>query len=147
MEMHGKSKQRVFLDVFSPPENESEVHFPVKNLVQALLNLSCFAVQHCSKDFISTIIEGCVTPIVEIKSLLEEKELSMHTEFLMVLLKFHEDAVRGREVGNSIVIQFRDSFEDKSMEGAIISLPNVVHLRVENGIRLRQGAFEPLGKA
>ena len=47
MEKRGKSKWRVFLDVFSPPENESEVRFPIKNLVQALLNLSCFAVQHC----------------------------------------------------------------------------------------------------
>jgi hypothetical protein len=29
---HGKDKTRVFLDVFSLPENKSRVHFPVKNL-------------------------------------------------------------------------------------------------------------------
>jgi hypothetical protein len=36
------------LDVFSPPENESGVHFPVKNLVPVLENWWTFAVWHCS---------------------------------------------------------------------------------------------------
>jgi len=42
--------------------------------------------------------------IVEIESLLEEKELGVCAEFLMVLLKFCKDAVQSGEVGNSIVI-------------------------------------------
>jgi hypothetical protein len=45
---HGKTQMKVFLDVFSPPENESEVCLSVKNLVPTLLNLSCFAVRHYS---------------------------------------------------------------------------------------------------
>ena len=44
MKKHGESKRRVFLDIFSPPENKSKVCFPKKNLVKALLNLSCFAI-------------------------------------------------------------------------------------------------------
>jgi len=46
-----------------------------------------------SKNFIGTITEGCVMPIVEIEGLLKEKELGMHAEFLIVLLKFHKDEV------------------------------------------------------
>jgi hypothetical protein len=48
MKKHGKSKRRVFLDIFSPSKNKSKVCFPIKNLVKALLNLLCFAVQHCT---------------------------------------------------------------------------------------------------
>src|SRR6266851_10499412 len=40
----GKYQARVFLDVFSLPENESRVNFPKKNLDPLLVNLSCFAV-------------------------------------------------------------------------------------------------------
>jgi len=43
----GKTQMKVFLDVFSPAENDSEVRLSVKNLVPVLLNLSCFAVRHC----------------------------------------------------------------------------------------------------
>lgn len=75
--------------------------------------------------------------IVEIESLLEEKELGVCAEFLMVLLKFCKDAVQSGEVGNSIVIRFRNPFENESTEGAIVCLPNVVHLRVESRIQLR----------
>jgi hypothetical protein len=35
--MRGKNRKKVFLGIFSPPENESGVHFPVKNLVPALV--------------------------------------------------------------------------------------------------------------
>jgi hypothetical protein len=44
----GKELARVFLDVFSLPENESGVHFPEKNLDLPLENLSFFAVRHCT---------------------------------------------------------------------------------------------------
>jgi hypothetical protein len=44
----GKNKQRVFLDVFSPSENDSRVHLPIKNLFHTLENLRTFAVRHCS---------------------------------------------------------------------------------------------------
>jgi hypothetical protein len=40
---HGKNK-RVFLDVFSPPENNSGVHLPIKNLFPTLESLWTFAV-------------------------------------------------------------------------------------------------------
>ncbi len=55
MKKRGKSKRRVFLDIFSPPENKSEVHFPIKNLVQALLNLLCFAIRHCSYNNVGPV--------------------------------------------------------------------------------------------
>ena len=42
----GKNIKRVFLDVFSPPENDSGVRLPVKNLVPALENWWAFAVHH-----------------------------------------------------------------------------------------------------
>jgi len=45
---HGKDLARVFLDVFSLPENESRVYFPEKNLDWPLENLLFFAVRHCS---------------------------------------------------------------------------------------------------
>ena len=41
---HGKDLARVFLDVFSLPENESGVHFPEKNIDLPLENLLFFAV-------------------------------------------------------------------------------------------------------
>ena len=47
----GKNKQRVFLDVFSPLENNSGVHLPVKNLFPVLENWWTFAVWHCSTVF------------------------------------------------------------------------------------------------
>jgi hypothetical protein len=62
---HGKYKARVFLDIFSLSENESGVHFPVKNLDQQLENLSCFAVRHCStrlekrKGVVSSSVTVC----------------------------------------------------------------------------------------
>jgi len=43
------------------------------------------------KDLISAVTEGGITAIVEIKSLLEEKELSMCAEFLVALLKLLEN--------------------------------------------------------
>ena len=46
----GKSKRRVFLDIFSPPENNSGVHLPVKNQFPALQNLWTFAVRHCRRS-------------------------------------------------------------------------------------------------
>jgi hypothetical protein len=94
-----------------------------------------------SKNFVSAIIEGCVMPIAEIEGLLEKKELGMRTKFLMALLKFREDEVRGRKVGYGIVIRFGDVLENEPAEGAVICLPYVVHLGVDDGIRLRQGAF------
>ena len=48
--MRGKNRKKVFLDVFSPPENESGVHFPVTNLVPTLENWWTFAVRHCTVD-------------------------------------------------------------------------------------------------
>jgi hypothetical protein len=63
MKKCGKSKWRVFLDVSSPPENKSKVCFPVKNLVQALLNLSCFAVQHCNMAHIMAATATSMRPI------------------------------------------------------------------------------------
>ncbi len=44
---HGRNKQRVFLDVFSPSENESKVHLPIKNLFPALESWWTFAVYNC----------------------------------------------------------------------------------------------------
>jgi len=46
----GKNKKRVFLDVFSPPKNDSGVCFPVKNLFPTLENWWTFAVRHCSAN-------------------------------------------------------------------------------------------------
>ena len=43
------SPQSVFLDVFSLPDHNSKLYFFKKGLVQALGNLSTFAVQHYSK--------------------------------------------------------------------------------------------------
>jgi hypothetical protein len=43
---HGRVLGGVFLDVFSPPDHESEVHLPVKNLDQALATLLIYGVQH-----------------------------------------------------------------------------------------------------
>jgi len=43
-----ESLQSVFLDVFSLPDHNSELYFFKKGLVQALGNLSTFAVQHCT---------------------------------------------------------------------------------------------------
>ena len=51
----GKDQTKVFLDVFSLPENESEVHFPIKNLDQPLEKLSFFAVQYCISKEIKSI--------------------------------------------------------------------------------------------
>jgi len=47
---YGKDLARVFLDIFSLPENESRIHFPEKNLDLLLENLLFFAVQHCSTN-------------------------------------------------------------------------------------------------
>ena len=44
----GKNKRRVFLDIFSPPDNNSRVRFPVKNLFPVLANWWTFAVWHCT---------------------------------------------------------------------------------------------------
>ena len=44
----GNNRKRVFLDVFSPSENDPGVRFPVKNLFPALENWWTFAVWHCS---------------------------------------------------------------------------------------------------
>jgi hypothetical protein len=41
-----KNKQRVFLDVFSPSENDSRVCLPIKNLFPMLENWWTFAVWH-----------------------------------------------------------------------------------------------------
>ena len=46
LKKHGRNKQRVFLDVFSPPENESKVHLPVKKLFLALESWWTFAVRN-----------------------------------------------------------------------------------------------------
>ena len=43
----GKTQMKVFLDIFSPSENDSEICLSVKNLVPMLLNLSYFAIWHC----------------------------------------------------------------------------------------------------
>src|SRR6266851_4415981 len=51
----GKDQTRVFLDVFSLPENESGVHFPEKNLDPPLKFLSCFAVQYCTSTSIMPV--------------------------------------------------------------------------------------------
>jgi hypothetical protein len=52
----GKNKQRVFLDVFSPSENDSGVHLPVKNLFHMLENLWTFAVQHCTIQAVTLLV-------------------------------------------------------------------------------------------
>ena len=44
----GNNRKRVFLDVFSPSENDPGVCFPIKNLFPILENWWTFAVQHCS---------------------------------------------------------------------------------------------------
>jgi hypothetical protein len=98
------------------------------------------------KNLIGAIAEWCLMAIMEVKSLFEQKELGMCAEFLVALLECHEDKVGGGEIGNHIIVQFRDTLENESAEGAVIRLPYVVHLGVENGIWLRQGAFEPLQK-
>ena len=54
---HRKDKTSVFLDVFSLSENESEVHFPKKNLDLPLAILSCFAIQHCTNSIILVKIQ------------------------------------------------------------------------------------------
>ncbi len=38
-------------------------------------------------------------------------------------------------------------FKDKSVEGAVIGLPNIVHLGVESSVQLRQGTFELFSKS
>jgi len=43
------------------------------------------------KNLIGAIIEGSVVAIAEIESLLKEKELSVHAEFLVALLEFFVD--------------------------------------------------------
>ena len=43
-EKHGKNKKRVFLDVFSPPENNSGVRFPIKKSISCARKLVDF---HC----------------------------------------------------------------------------------------------------
>jgi len=45
-----ESPQRVFLDVFRPPEHNSKLYFSAKASVQVLGNLSTFAVQHCTPE-------------------------------------------------------------------------------------------------
>jgi hypothetical protein len=45
------------------------------------------------KNFISTITEQCLTAIMEVESLLEQKELGMCAKFLMALLELSEDEV------------------------------------------------------
>jgi len=43
----GNVLRRVFLDVFSPPDHDSDVHLPYKNLVLVLASLWTYAVRHC----------------------------------------------------------------------------------------------------
>ena len=50
------------------------------------------------------------------------------------------------QVLDHIVVRFRNVFEDKGMEGAVVGLPNVMHFGVEGGVWLRQGTFQPFGK-
>ena len=47
---HRKDQTRVFLDVFSLPENESRVHFPKQILDPSQIVLLCFAVQYCIQE-------------------------------------------------------------------------------------------------
>ena len=96
------------------------------------------------KNLIGAIAEWRLTAVTEVESLLEQEELCVCAEFLMVLLECREDEVGGGEMGDRIVVRFRDTLEDESAEGAIVRLPYVVRLGVENRIWLRQGAFEPL---
>ena len=44
---HGRNKGRVFLDIFSPSENNSGVHLPIKNIFLVLESWWTFAVHNC----------------------------------------------------------------------------------------------------
>lgn len=44
----------MFLDIFGPPDHDSDIHLPPKYLVPALANLLIFAVRHC-------IVSGIIT--------------------------------------------------------------------------------------
>jgi hypothetical protein len=89
------------------------------------------------QNLVGTITEGSIAAVAEIESLFEEKELSVRTEFLVALLEFFEDEMRRREMGNYVVVHFRDAPTDESMKGAIVCLPDVMCLGVKSGVGLR----------
>jgi hypothetical protein len=95
------------------------------------------------KNLVGAIAEGSVAAVAEIESLLKEKELSVRTEFLVALLEFRVDEMRSGEMGDGVIVCFRDASIDKTTKGAIVCLPDVVRLGVESGIWLRQRAFQP----
>ena len=61
----------------------------------------------------------------------------------MVLLELRKDKMRGRKMGNSIVICLGNASGDESAKGAIVRLPDFVHFGVKSGVRLRKRPFQP----
>jgi hypothetical protein len=100
---------------------------------------------HC-EDFIGAVTEGHVAAIAEVKGLLEQKELGVRAEFLVALLEFREDEMRSGEMGHGIIIRFGDAPVDETSKGAVVCLPDVVRLRVEGGVWLRERPFQPLSE-
>ena len=49
----------MFLDVFPPPEHDSDVRFPLRNLIKAQINLSSLLVQHCMLSTLAVDSYSC----------------------------------------------------------------------------------------
>ena len=93
------------------------------------------------EDLIGTITEGSVAAIVEIESFLEQKELSVGTKFLVALLERIEHEMRSGKWGDHIVVSLRDAPADEAAKGAVVGLPDIMCLRMKEGVQLRQRSF------
>ena len=89
------------------------------------------------ENLVSTVTEGSIVAVAEIESLLKEKELSMCTKFLVALLEFFVNEMGSGEVGNGVIVRFRNATTDKTTKGAVVCLPDIMCLGVESGIGLR----------
>jgi hypothetical protein len=87
-------------------------------------------------DLIGAIAKRKVQIVAKIEGLLQQDQLSLGSEFLMTLAKFIEYEVRSGEVRDGIVICLRDAFKNETAEGAIVCLPDFVHLRMCGSVRL-----------
>src|SRR6266850_447688 len=95
---HGKTLKRVFLDVFSPFEFDSEVDLSLKNLVMELAKLWSLAVQHCSSDTFPASIANLV-PLLD--SNLADWVSTFHTD-----LRKHARRIISGSIGQDTIDQY-----------------------------------------
>jgi hypothetical protein len=67
----------------------------------------------------------------------------MGAKFLMALLERIEHEMRSGEWGDHIVVCLQDTPADEAAKGAVVGLPDIMCLRMKEGVQLRQRSFQP----